>query len=218
MSDRDGLTRLAPLTGVLFAVIVVAAFITSSGETPKASAATPTIRAYFAVHRSAIETSTILFVLAFLVVVLFAGSLRSYLRRTPRVEGLSALVLAGAVLMAAGAAVVGGVEYGLAHQLPHLGPEAIKALNLLDSELGLSIAVGAFIFGISGGLAIVRGAELPTWLGWVAIVLGIAALIPPIGLVSLLGFVVWSAVVGVLMYLRSGDVADGSIEGAAAGL
>jgi hypothetical protein len=208
MQDRWG--RLAPLTGVLFTALTLVAFLSSS-ETPKADASSAKVVAYFAAHRSAIETSSILFVLAFLVLLLFAASLRSYLRRTPGAEGLSALVLAGAVLMLVGAAIAGAIEYALAHQLRHLGPETAQTLNLLDSELGLPILAGAFVFGLSSGLAIVRGAELPTWLGWVAIVLGVLAVIPPVGLVSLLGFVIWSAIVSILMYRRSGNATAASL-------
>jgi hypothetical protein len=74
--------------------------------------------AYDTAHRSEIETSSILFALAFLALLLFAGALRSFLRSTPAAEGLSALVLADGVLMAAAGALTGtAVEYGLAHQL-----------------------------------------------------------------------------------------------------
>ena len=55
---------------------------------------------------------------------------------------------------------------------------------------------------MSAGLAIIRGALLPVWLGWVALVLGIVALIPPIGFGAFIGFVVWSLVVGIIMFMR----------------
>ena len=160
--------------------------------------------AYYSTHRSETETSAILFALAFLVLVLFAGSLRSYLRRTSAAEGLSALVLAGAVLMAAGAITGAGVEYALAHRLQHLGPEAAQAVHFLSQELFLPVLAGAFVFALSSGLAILRGAPLPRWLGWVVVVLGIAAIIPPASFPALLGFVIWSVIVSILIYRRTG--------------
>jgi hypothetical protein len=199
----DRLTRLAPLTGVLFAALAVAGII-SGGETPEASASPVKVIAYYGTHRSEVETSAILFALAFLVLVLFGGALRSYLRRSAAAEGLSALVLAGAVLMAAGAILGSGVEYGLAHNLPTLTPATAQTLNVLSNELFLPILAGAFVFAISSGLAILGGARLPKWLGWVAIVLGIAAIIPPISFPSLFGFLIWSLIVSILMYRRSG--------------
>jgi|HubBroStandDraft_4_1064222.scaffolds.fasta_scaffold18033_4 hypothetical protein len=208
MTDRW--SKLAPLTGVLFAVLVVAAIFSNSSETPKASASPAKVIAFYSVHRSEVETSAILFALAFLVLLLFAGALRSYLRRTPAVEGLSALVLGGGVLMAAGALTGSGVEYGLAHNLYQLSPATAQALNFLSQELFLPIIGGAFVLAVCSGLAILRGAALPKWLGWVAIVLGIAVIIPPASFPALLGFVIWSIVVSILMYLRMGVPADTS--------
>jgi hypothetical protein len=204
----DRWSRFAPLTGVLFGVLVIAAVFTSGGETPEAKARPAKVIAYYATNRSEIETSAILFALAFLVLLLFGGALRSYLRRTPGAEGLGALTLAGAVLMAAGALVGTGIEYGLAHNLSHFAPSVVQTLNFLSQELFLPVLAGAFVFGVCSGIAILRGAELPTWLGWVAIVLGVGALIPPASFPALIGFVLWSIVVGILMYSRLGEPAD----------
>jgi hypothetical protein len=208
MSDRW--SRYAPLTGVLFAVLVVVAVFTNSSETPEASATPAKVVLHYAAHRSEIETSGILFALAFLVLVLFAGALRSYLR--PAAEGLSALVLAGAVLMAAGALAGGGIEYGIAHNLHDLTAEMAKTLNIVSTEMFLPTLAGAFIFGLCSGLAILRGAALPNWLGWIAIVIGIAALIPPSSFPALFAFLIWSVIVAVLIYMRSGQAAGAAAE------
>jgi hypothetical protein len=205
MSDRW--SRLAPLTGVLFGVLVVVAVITNNSETPEVSASPAKVVSYYTQHRSEIETSSILFAVAFLVLVLFAGALRSYLRRTAAAEGLGTLVLAGAVLMATGTLPGTGLEYGVAHNLHNLSPEAAKTLTFIGQELFLPVLAGGFIFGVCSGLAILRGAALPKWLGWVAIVIGIAVLIPPASFPALLAFLIWSVIVSILMYLRSGGSA-----------
>lgn len=214
MTDRW--SKLAPLTGLLFAVITIVAVITSGGETPNANARPAKVIAYYAAHRSEIETSAILFGLAFLVLVLFAGALRSYLRRTPATEGLGSLVLAGAVLMAAGALALSGVEYGLAHNLRFFGPQTAQTLNVLSNELFLPIIAGAFILGVCAGIAILRGAELPAWLGWAAIVIGVAALIPPASFIALLAFVVWSIAASIMMYRRTDPPPPGAAGGTVA--
>ncbi len=202
MTDRW--SRLAPLTGVLFAVLAVAAAFSNSAESPEASASPAKVLAYYAGHRSEVETSAILFALAFLVVVLFAGALRSYLRRTSAAEGLSALVLAGGIMMAVGALVGTGIEYGVAHNLHSFTPRELHLLNFLSNEMFLPILAGGFVFGICAGIAILRGAALPKWLGWAAIVIGIATIVPPASFPALLAFIVWSIVVSILMYLRLG--------------
>lgn len=207
MTDRW--SRLAPLTGIVFGVLAVVAVITG-GETPNADARPAKVIAYYSTHASKVETSSILIALAFLALVLFGGALRSYLRRTPGAEGPSALVLAGTVLMAVGVFSTASIEYSLAHELGHFGPEVAQTLSVLSNELFLPILAGAFVFGVSAGIAILRGAALPKWLGWVIIVLGIVTLFPPIGFFALFGFVIWVVVVSVLMYQRMGAPADTS--------
>jgi hypothetical protein len=205
MSDR--LSRLAPLTGVIFAVLVVVAIVTG-GETPGANASPVKVIAYYGSHRSEVETSGILFALAFLFVVLFAGALRSYLRRTAAAEGLAAIVLAGGVLMAVGVFMAVSAEYGLAHNLHDLTPATAQTLSVLSNELFLPVLGGAFLFAIASGLAILRGARLPRWLGWVAIVLAIAVLVPPASFPALLVFAIWSVIVSILIYRRTGPAAS----------
>ena len=211
MTADDRWSKLAPLTGVLFAVLTVVAVITG-GETPNADARPGKVIAYYSTHASEVETSSILIALAFLALVLFGGALRSYLRRAPGAEGPSALVLAGTVLMAVGVFSTAGIEYSLAHELTHFGPEVAQTLNVLSNELFLPILAGAFVFGVSAGIAILRGAALPKWLGWVIIVLGVVTLFPPIGFFALFGFVLWVIVVSILMYQRTGASAGTGAE------
>jgi hypothetical protein len=203
MSDRW--SRLAPLTGAVFVVLAVVAVFASGEETPKASASATKVVSFYSKHHSALERGAILFALTFLALVLFSGALRSYLRRTSGCEGLAAMVLAGAILMAVGALGGTGVEYGIAHNLHDLSPEAVKTLNFISAELFLPVLAGGFIFGTCAGLAILRGADLPNWLGWVAVLLGIAAIVPPASFIALGVLVIWSLVVTILMYRRSGE-------------
>lgn len=205
MSDRWG--RLAPLTGVLFAVVGVAAGISGGGESPEANASAVKVIAYYTSHRSEVETSSILFAVAFLIGIFFSGALRSYLRRTPAAEGAAAIVPVGAAIMAVGAVLGGGMEYGLARNISHLSPAAAQAVNVVNNEIFLPLLVGVCVFSLASGVAILRGAALPKWLGWVAIVMGIAALIPPAFFPVVIVLVIWSIVVSILMYRRS----DGSV-------
>jgi hypothetical protein len=205
MSER--MSRFAPLTGVLFAVLAVVAVFSNSSESPEASASATKVVSFFTEHRSSVETQNILFALAFLVLLLFAGVLRSYLRRTEAAEGLGSLVLAGGVLMAAGALTASGLEYGLAHNIHDLSPETAKTVNFIGRELFLPVLAGGFVFGVSSGLAIMRGAPLPKWLGWAAIVIGVVTLIPPASEFALLAFVIWTVIVASLMYMRGNQPA-----------
>lgn len=209
MADRWG--RLAPLTGLLFGVLVAAALVANSSYSPKPSASAAEVVSWYAEHRSAVETSGILFEFAYLVLVLFAGASRAYLRRTT--ESLATLVLAGGILMAVGGLACVAIEYSLAHNVHSLSPEAARTLNLISAELFLPAKAGEIVFGVCGGLAILRGAGPPNWLGWVAVVIGvitlihmssIVVLIPHLGFYALFAFVIWSSVASILMCRRAG--------------
>jgi hypothetical protein len=138
----------------------------------------------------------------FLFFLFFAASLRGYLRRTPAAEPLSALVLAASVLMAAGIAILAGIAFSLAENYSEIQPAAAQVLNVLGNELFFPVVMGACVFGIAAGLAILRGARLPKWLGWVILVLGVASPTPAAEM-ALFGLVIWIAVVSILIFLRS---------------
>jgi hypothetical protein len=201
MSDRWG--RLAPLVGLVFVVLIVVGIV-GSGESPEGNASSAKVISYYSNNSSKVKTFDIIFIFAFLALVLFAAVLRSYLRSTPASEGAAALVLAGALLMAVSALIGSAVELGLAENISHLEPAAVQSLNLISDEIFLPALGGAFLFGLGSGIAILRGARLPNWLGWVAIVIGVLAVIPPTSFPALFALVIWTAIVSVLMYLRSG--------------
>jgi hypothetical protein len=198
----DRLSRLAPLTGLVFAGLALASILTEK-ESPGNSASGAKVIAFYEANHSNAQRSGFLFVLAFLFFLFFAASLRGYLRRTPAAESLSALVLAAAAILTVGVAIFAGIEFSLAADPGHLEPAAAQALNVLGHELFFPLAIGASAFGIAAGLAILRGARLPKWLGWVAIVLGIVE-ITPAGEVGFFAFIAWTVVVSVLIYRRTG--------------
>jgi hypothetical protein len=209
------LARFAPLTGVLFAVLTAVAFL-SGEETPDANATPAKVIVFFTAHKSNIETSAILAAVAFLFVVFWAGAFAGFLRRRGASPALTGLVIAAASLMAVGAALFSGIEYVLAHDLHYFGPQTAQTLNVLNNSLFLPLAIGGCVYGIASGLAILATRALPVWLGWVALVLGILSAAGPIGFIALLVLVVWTLVVSIMVFLRSGDDATPAATAAAA--
>ena len=197
----DRLDRLAPLTGVVFAVLAVAAFGTASGA-PSETASGTRVIAFYEAHGSSAKTSDYLWMFSLAFFLLFAGSLRGYLRRTPSAATLSSVVLAGAAVLTAGGCVYFGFDFALASVPSHLAPAAAQALNVLALKLFLPVSAGGLVFGIASGIAILRGAQLPNWLGWAAIVIGIATATPA-GLIGLVAFIFWTATVSILIWKRS---------------
>ena len=112
-------------------------------------------------------------------------------------------MLAGATLLVAGVGIFSGLDLALADVPSRLSPAAAQALNVLNNDMFFLVAAGGCVFGISSGLAILRGARLPKWLGWVAIVIGIIS-VSPLGFIGFLASMVWTVLVSILMYMRSG--------------
>ena len=158
--------------------------------------------AFYEAHGSSAKTSDYLWMFSLAFFLLFAGSLRGYLRRTPSAATLSSVVLAGAAVLTAGGCVYFGFDFALASVPSHLAPAAAQALNVLALKLFLPVSAGGLVFGIASGIAILRGAQLPNWLGWAAIVIGIATATPA-GLIGLVAFIFWTATVSILIWKRS---------------
>jgi hypothetical protein len=198
-------SRWTPLTGVVAALFGVAGAAFEITVNPPASAASgKAVIAFYSANQTGQRAATILLAFAFIFVVFFAGSLRHYLRSTPAGESLASIALAGAAVLAVGQLVGGGLTWGLTDSPGTLDPAAAQALNVLGVGMVLIPTAGLFIFGISIGLAIVRGAELPKWLGWVAIAIGIVVVTPLEGF-SYLALVIWMVIVSILIWIRAGQ-------------
>ena len=203
----DRLNRLAPLTGVAAGVFFVVGFF--SGTEPANSSSSPLkVVHYYALHGSEIETSSVLIGIGLILLVLFAASLRAYLRQAAGAEGLGAMVLAGASIAAAAGLLAVAVEYSLAHNLLHLTPSTVQAANVIAQEVFVPVLGGILLVTLGSFLAILRGASLPSWLGWFALLIAVVSAVPPIGFAAFLAFVVWMLIASVLMYLRT-DAAPG---------
>ena len=176
MSDRW--SRLAPLTAIPFGALVVIAILVSSSTDPNSDASGATVIAYYQAHGSDTKTADFLFIFAFIFFLFFAGSLRAHLRRTPAAEALSALVLAGATLLVVGVGIFSGIDLALSDQPSRLTPGGGSGAESAQQRHVLPHRRRRCMFGISAGLAILRGPALPKWLGWLAIVIGIASASP----------------------------------------
>lgn len=197
--ERAG--RFVPITGILFAALVVAGIFTVP-NTPNSDASGARVITFYTAHRSSQKASSVALVFAAVFFIFFVGSLYGFLRRAPAAHTLATVGLGGAFLFALGFAIFAGVGFALADVPNRLTPGAAQALNVLDNDLFFPLAIGSVVFGIGIGLAIVRSGLLPVWLGWVVLVLGILS-VPLFPLYFAL--LLWTVVVSILMYLRLGE-------------
>ncbi len=202
MKAEDRRTRFVALTGAAWGVLAIVGIFTSNGETPDSNASTAKVISYYSAHSSDIKTSAVFFAIAFLFFLMFCGTLRAFLRRNPANEALATLMLAAGAVLTAAAGIGGSVELGLAKNIHDLTPGAAQALNVIQNEAFLPVFISGFVFSISSGLAILRGSTLPRWLGWVALVMAVVFVIPPIGIAAFLLVILWSLVVSIVMFRR----------------
>lgn len=188
---------IGPLTGILFVVLAVAAFLVG-GETPGTDDSTREIVDFYLDNDDAQVWAAVLLALGCVALVFFVGSLRRALRAAPGDEGgLSAVAFVGGVVMAIGASIFSGISFTLGDAADELPQAAILTLNALNSDMFFTVAVGTAVFNLALGLAVVRHGGLPRPLGWLALVIGVFA-VTPLGFFAFLAtaiVIVWASVV-----------------------
>jgi Domain of unknown function (DUF4386) len=194
--------RLAPLTGVLFFLLLLAAVLIGSNSL-SASSSPAKVLAYYQAHKNKIMVSGVLTVLSVVVGVVFYGQLRDYLRRHESSRGSAATGFGGVLLFAASGGLSAGAALALSDSPTHLSAATAQGLNLLNNDVtgGLSLA-GIAVLLICFGWAILKSGLLPTWLGWVAFLIAVIAFIPFLGFIAFIGVGVWTLVVSIAMWRR----------------
>jgi hypothetical protein len=191
---------LAPLTGVGFVALAVIAFIVS-GETPDTDDSPVKILAFYIRNDAEQQWAAALLAWAAVFFLFFIGVIRTVLRATEGAVGrLSTVAFGGGVVAAIGMLSFAGFTFALGDTADDgLTPQAAQALNALNSDFFFPVAAGIGTLMIATGLSSIRSRVLPPWLGWAALVIGIAA-ITPVGFFAFLVFLVWTLVVSILLW------------------
>lgn len=197
------LARWAPLTGVVYAVLFVVAFL-AGGDTPDSDATAQHAVSSFVSNRTSDRLTVFLIAYASLFAMFFAAALRSHLKARSEGDGLLTLGYSGMIIFVIGALTLVGLELAAADVPGKITPSAEQALNVLQDNVFLALLVGAGIFLIGSGLAIVASAALPKWLGWIAVPLAIIAVTPLGWIVAIFALPIWVLIVSVLMFIRQG--------------
>jgi hypothetical protein len=205
------LERLAPLTGVAFVVLFIAAFAIS-GETPDVDDPVDEVRAYWVDNDAENIWAAAFGVWGSVLAIWFGASLRTALRRVEGEPGrLSGLVFAGWIVFAVGALAFAGFGFAAADVADeaNVGDEVIQTLSILNSDFFPILTGGLAVAMLASGIAVLRHGGIPRWLGYVALLLGIAA-VTPIGFFSFLVTGIWVVIVSVLLYRGEGAPTAGA--------
>jgi hypothetical protein len=194
-------TRFGSLAGIAFALSGLAAFAISQAG-PDAGSGGRAVIDFYVAHRTAALTSDYLWGVAFACFLVFGAVLRGRLRVDRQTDAAATVSLSAAAVTTAGAAVYFGFDAALAKTPGRLTPPAAQALNVLALQAYLPFAVGVLTFGLATCVAILRSRTLPRWLGWSIAVIGLLAA-SPIGIVAVVPLLLWCAIAGTYMFIRS---------------
>jgi hypothetical protein len=190
--------KVAGCAGILF-VVLFAAGIVLSGNSPALNASTATITQYYQDHQAGILLSELLINLASVVLLWFLGGLHAILRQRDEHDLLAPAVLASGVATVALGMVsdlAGTVAGLLAAQHSLADPYLNRAL--LDINTGIHLAFFPLaVLTATLAVAILRGAIGAIWVGWLSALSSAACLVsavigsldtsstvPPLGLLG----------------------------------
>ncbi len=74
-----------------------------------------------------------------------------------------------------------------------------QTLNVLGNDMWVPVVAGLAMLGLGTGVAALRSATLPKWLGWVSVVFGVLALACPAGGIAFLVAPAWALVTGIVL-------------------
>jgi hypothetical protein len=200
MQQQSTWERLAPLTGLVFVAIVVAVFAIG-GSTPGDHDSAKQVQDFYGQHHDKHMTLAFIMMISTPFLLFFVSILRYELRRAGGTGQLANAAFAGGVLAAAGFGILAFVHLALADA----GDSAktigtAQALNVLDNNDFLPMAAGMGVLVLAAGLSTVRHGGLPKWLGWVGVVIGVAAFTPA-GFFAFLLSGIWVLIVSILLTL-----------------
>ncbi len=202
------LRRLAPLTGIIFAALLVVTFLTSHSPSVKDSGTQ--VISYYQRHHSRNELGDLLSGLGVVFFLFWISYLRTYFRDRAAGnggDGLSLAMLVGGIFIGVGGALFASIDFALASDRTHLTPQAAVALNVMNDSFFFPFEIGLVVFALCLGLTVLATAALPKWLGWVMIVVGVAAF-TPVGFFGFFLVLLWTAIVSIMLFMRHGSQGD----------
>ncbi|MDQ3572453.1 MAG: hypothetical protein M3383_06280 [Actinomycetota bacterium] len=189
-----------PLTGIAFVVLLIVGW-TIGGEPPDVESPVEEIVDFYVDDKDSIVLGLMVGGLGLLALLFFANHLRRVFSAAGEAP-FAPLVLVGAAIMAVGGAVDATIMLALAESVEDIEPSAVQSLQALWDNDFIPIALGAITFLLTSGISILQTRSLPSWLGWIAILLALLGA-TPIGYFSFPAGGLWIIVVSVMLAVRA---------------
>lgn len=194
--------RLVPLSGVAAVALIIAAF-GIGGDTPGADASVNEVVSFYTNHGNDQMAGGFLLGLGAFFLLVFATTVAGHLRRAEgEAGGSSALSFAGGAILAVGLLIFAGLAFTVGDVADTLDPSGLQTLHVLGEDMFMPLTIGNAAFLIGAGIGIVSTAALPKWLGWMAIIIGVAAL-TPFGFYAFALLGLWTLIASVMLAMRA---------------
>jgi hypothetical protein len=192
------LRDVTALTGALFVLGALGAFIVA-GNTPDGDASATAVIAHYADNRTEGIVASIILALAAIPTLAFGARLRERARLAMGAGGtLPNFAFAAAVLTAAGLLGAAAIHLALSDYARDLDAAAVQALNALDADSFLLFTTGIATIVLAGALIAIRGRLLPTWFGWLGVPVAIA-MFTPVGFFAACAAGAWIIVASLML-------------------
>jgi hypothetical protein len=183
---------LAPLSGIVFLALIIGGGL-YGGEPPAEHIGLKSaneLAAAYATQADRLTVATYLMALGVAVFVYFASVLKTALDSgaAPN-QCLSRVAYSGALIFAVGAAIDFSLMVAMIDAAKDkVDPVAIQALSAYWKNDFVPFAIGITLLTSASALSILKYGGLPKWLGWLAALIAVAAVIPEIGSVPIAPF------------------------------
>jgi hypothetical protein len=195
------------LTGALFVVLVLVAFIPLGGDTPDGDASAQKVVSFYTDNDTREIIAAAVLSLGAVALLYFSAVVRERFRAVaPGGSALATFALAAGVVASGGFLAAAGLHFALADYAGDIRPAAAQALNAIDSDFFLPFSSGIAALVLAISLLAIRTRALAPWLGWVGVVLFVVSF-TPVGFVAFGLAGIWIIVVSVLLYLRGESTA-----------
>lgn len=198
--ERDTREWLWPLTGILFAVLLIVSFIVQ-GEPKAADKSANEVAQWYIDNKDSAEISAFIGTVAAVPLIFFGAYLRKVLDGAG--STLAILPLIGLTIVGIGGAFDNMLMFAAAERANDIPAESVRTIQAIWDNDFLPFFLGIMVFLWSVGIAVLRTGALPKWLGWLAIVGGVISLAGPIGFIGALVAAIWVIVASIMLSMRA---------------
>jgi hypothetical protein len=208
--ERSSREWIGAATGIAFFVVLIISFIVAGDQPPDAKDGAQKVADFYVDNKSSLEVGAGVSAVAAVLFVFFAGYLRKVLRAGEGQDGwLSLVAFGGGVILAVSAGIDSTITVAAAETADdHLDPLVVQTFQGLFENDFIPFVIGVLTIELAAGMSIVFHRQLPVWLGWVGIVLGVCGLIgvvtlTPVGFIAVVGGALWVLALSIVMTMRA---------------